>query len=341
MVSAGTGTKCLSHLQLPDNGDLLHDSHAEIIAIRAFKRYLVTKLENHIRNPELPSIFEGSLEEGFDINPQIKFHFYTTHPPCGDATIFPVTRDNPDEPPPTKRVKVVDDSSFTGAKLIGQQDGDDVLAQDEGAVRIKPGRGERTLSMSCSDKLAKVLIMGVQGCLLTLLLKKPIYLESFILSKNSGYHRASLERALYKRFSISEQDNQFQLKIPELLDSTIDFPYAKDEYKSPCPKTIIWCGVKDKPLEISVDGRRQGVAKKNINKKSSRLKICRIEMFREFYTLLQLKHPSAEKELQSMTYSEVKSKYCPEYMTTWTSLKRDYFKNWTTKPEILQSFKID
>jgi tRNA-specific adenosine deaminase 1 len=33
-----TGTKCLAEKQLPEDGTLVHDSHAEILAVRCFKR---------------------------------------------------------------------------------------------------------------------------------------------------------------------------------------------------------------------------------------------------------------------------------------------------------------
>lgn len=334
IVSAGTGTKCLSKGQLSTNGTLLNDSHAEVIAIRAFKRYLMCELEKFMRSSE-SAIFEGSLAGGYQIKPTVKYHFFTTHPPCGDATIFPVDSESNAEEPPSKKVKVVDDCSFTGAKMIAQSDTGDALAQNVGAVRIKPGRGERTLSMSCSDKLAKVLVLGVQGSLLSSLLNKRIYLKSILLSKNSAYHKESMERALYKRFP------QKDFPIPELLESSVDFPYPKDDNKLPCPKTIIWCCVADKPLEISVDGRRQGVSKKNISHTSSRLKVCRIEMFRQFMSLLKLKYPNKEKELETQSYAEVKSKYCKEYLSAWEVLKRDYFKQWSVKPTHLQDFRLE
>lgn len=335
VVSAGTGTKCLSKSELNSEGYLLHDSHGEIIAIRAFKRYLISELNHFIQSQSKESsIFEGSLQEGFRIKDTIKYHFFTTHPPCGDATIFPVNQDNPNEPPPTKKVKIVDDRSFTGAKLLGQLDGADVLAQGEGYVRIKPGRGERTLSMSCSDKLAKLLVMGVQGSFLSSLVKEPIYLDSIVLSKNSGYCHESLDRALYKRFTknkLPSEGNKFQLQVPQILESSsVDFPFPKDDAKSPCPKSLIWCSVKDKQLEVSVDGRRQGVAKNNICRPSSRLKICRCELFLSFLSLLRLKHPN--ENLDDLSYAEVKEKYCTDYMSTWNALKRDYFQQWTEKP---------
>ena len=52
-----------------------------------------------------------------------------------------------------------------------------------GAIRTKPGRGERTISMSCSDKMAMWNVVGIQGALLTLFLMEPIYLRSIVVGK--------------------------------------------------------------------------------------------------------------------------------------------------------------
>lgn len=55
-----------------------------------------------------------------------------------------------------------------------------VLYHNTAAVRTKPGRGDPTLSLSCSDKIAKWNSIGWQGALLSLLIKKPIFVESII-----------------------------------------------------------------------------------------------------------------------------------------------------------------
>ncbi len=55
-------------------------------------------------------------------------------------------------------------------------------AQQLGAARRKPGRGDATLSMSCSDKLARWACLGLQGCLLSALLKEPLRLASVVVS---------------------------------------------------------------------------------------------------------------------------------------------------------------
>lgn len=50
--------------------------------------------------------------------------------------------------------------------------------QAVGVARRKPGRGDATLSLSCSDKIAKWGLLGLQGSLLSGLLATPLYLSS-------------------------------------------------------------------------------------------------------------------------------------------------------------------
>lgn len=48
VVALGTGTKCLSGDMLSMSGDRLNDSHAEVIARRAFLRYLLDQMREAI-----------------------------------------------------------------------------------------------------------------------------------------------------------------------------------------------------------------------------------------------------------------------------------------------------
>ena len=72
-----------------------------------------------------------------------------------------------------------------------------------GALRTKAGRsdlppGKRTLSMSCSDKIAKWAAVGLQGALLSYFLREPLFLSSVVVSAEGtlGDASSSLEPRL-------------------------------------------------------------------------------------------------------------------------------------------------
>ncbi|KAI8462769.1 MAG: hypothetical protein J3K34DRAFT_498243 [Monoraphidium minutum] len=70
------------------------------------------------------------------------------------------------------------DAAQAPAPAVPQEGDVERGAQAPGALRRKPGRGDATLSMSCSDKLARWGCVGVQGALLAALLGGPLYLDT-------------------------------------------------------------------------------------------------------------------------------------------------------------------
>lgn len=251
VVAMGTGTKCIGSNLLSATGNILNDSHAEIIARRAFIRFLLHQI-SVTRTSTVESIFHFSEDtRQFILKEGVKFHMFTTSSPCGDASIF-ATSDTIEDEPDSKRIKLGNDSGclpdgFTGAKLMFDEDVEDPMDQTEGKIRIKPGKGDRTMSLSCSDKIARWNMVGVQGCMLASLIE-PIYLSSVVFADGTPFNRDAMERALWKRFTHAEKiiAAPFRFHQPSILIATNKMKFAftrNDKRVNPSSNSIIFTKV--------------------------------------------------------------------------------------------------
>ncbi|BGO96437.1 hypothetical protein RTG_02004 [Rhodotorula toruloides ATCC 204091] len=101
-VSIGTGLKALPHARLPVHGDVLHDSHAEVVARRDFKRWLYRQIEREIElqrgkekereggegDGEERRYLERTARGSWALRSEWQVAMYTSTLPCGDASTF-------------------------------------------------------------------------------------------------------------------------------------------------------------------------------------------------------------------------------------------------------------
>ena len=347
-MAVGTGSKCLGENELSLDGSLVHDSHAEIIARRAFIIYLLHELENSFRNTKVKDstkqdlIFEYDEKlKYFALKGGIRFHFYTTHPPCGDATIAPkptfrseinINQETNPNHLQIKRQKLeiqsfIKDIHRTGAKCIDQSIEKDPFDTNDspmayhtiGAIRRKPGRGDPTQSLSCSDKMAKWNFVGLQGSFLSLLIPQAPILWSTITIGSEQCNIESVNRCLLGRF----KNNENLLREIPLLRSDVSFPFSKtNDSKSefdanpliPCSSTIA-CAQSDGQLifhDVLVNGRKQGVIKKYFGTPKSRVSICPLNFSKRFIKLLKQMHTACVSEMKCdiCEVTSDKIKYC-------------------------------
>ncbi|KAJ5973677.1 hypothetical protein N7481_010887 [Penicillium waksmanii] len=183
-----SGAKCLSASHIPHcRGLVLHDCHAEILAIRAFNHWLLTEChsllaEEIIAKDNADSVCENRpispfirRREGkdhkiktstkwppFELQPDIKIYMYCTCAPCGDASMELCMASQEDATPwEVMQEKASNPEESEGEMLDGR-----AHFSLLGVVRRKPARmdAESTRSKSCSDKLALRQVSSLLSC---------------------------------------------------------------------------------------------------------------------------------------------------------------------------------
>ncbi|KAL6449089.1 hypothetical protein ACFW04_000654 [Cataglyphis niger] len=344
LVALATGTKCLGESELinttqENKGSRLSDSHAEVLVRRAFIRYLYDQIDLTLYGSE-SAVFLRNDENRIELKNSISFHFFSSQTPCGDCSIFP-KQETYDNGVHMHKIRRIDEDTYghiitesyykdiyrTGAKCVkGEETQDSHLPginyHTVGPLRIKPGRGNPTSSLSCSDKMAKWLILGLQGSLLSLLIP-PIKLKSITIGGSCPFSLDAMERGLYKRFN-NKMDK------PKIFQAKIAFIHKKGQQRlHPCPTSIIWCAVRNSELEIAAAGRKHGVTKK---RKGSNLFISRRMLLQTFLQVFdkyqdnynEIRHP------KKITYYDWKQ-WSLIYQNKWKQLKLESFHKWPCK----------
>lgn len=339
VVALGTGNRCITGERLSLEGKTVNDSHAEIITRRGFIRFLYQELENLFDGEE--SIFEdGGTNGKAKIKDGILFHLYISTAPCGDGALF-TPRENNDDCATLPRDHYPEFTSKTQGVLRTK------IEDGEGTIPIPHDqreqtfdgilRGERLRTMSCSDKVCRWNVIGLQGALLSNIID-PVYLESITLGYL--YEHGHLSRALCCRL---DKDNDFDELLP--MPYFVNHPWlgrishydVSRETEKTNNISINWSSCDQEP-EVT-DGRIGAqMTRTDYAPASSRL--CKLELFRRFRQVVA-KSKNFQELLTLQTYREAKDAAKDFQMAKKCILekfRKSKYGNWLQKPAEQDSF---
>ncbi|KAK8554492.1 hypothetical protein V6N13_093481 [Hibiscus sabdariffa] len=307
VVALGTGTKCIGRSRLTNRGDIVNDSHAEIIARRALLRFFygeIQRLNVNLNKEEQNVTSElqtGGLEQSifqlesdgygeikYKLREGWKLHLYISQLPCGDA-------------------------SLSSSPSSIDEHGD--CSQLIGLVQRKPGRGDTTLSVSCSDKIARWNVVGVQG-------------SSFAM-KGSAFTLSStcLHPFFNEPIFCAAPVPPKEFQHSETAQATLT-----------CGYSICWNNSGLHEVVLGTTGRKQGTSSKGAVYPSTESLLCKkriLEMFLSLRDECKIKCSSSE-----VSYRELKDR-AEEYNLASKVFKgRHPFQNWLTKPLNSENFSM-
>ncbi|XP_055979632.1 double-stranded RNA-specific adenosine deaminase [Sorex fumeus] len=340
VVSLGTGNRCVKGDALSLKGETVNDCHAEIISRRGFIRFLYSELMKYNPQTARDSIFElAHGGEKLQIKKNITFHLYISTAPCGDGALFDKScSDRAMESPDSRHFPVFENPKQgklrtkveNGEGTIPVESSDIVPTWD--GIRL----GERLRTMSCSDKILRWNVLGLQGALLTHFLQ-PVYLNSVTL----GYlfSQGHLTRAICCRVTRDGRAFEDGLRYPFIVNHPKVGRVSVYDSKRQSGKTketsVNWCLADGYDLEIldgtrgTVDGPRNELSR--VSKKNIFLQFKKLCSFRCRRDLLQLSYGEAKRAARE--YELAKNHFKK-------SLRDMGYGNWISKPQEEKNFYL-
>ncbi|XP_065015172.1 tRNA-specific adenosine deaminase TAD1-like isoform X3 [Musa acuminata AAA Group] len=333
VVALGTGTKCIGGSLLSPTGDVINDSHAEIIARRSLLRYFYAEIErlDRIHQTSRDDVgFADASKSAFGLdtsccgqtkyrmNPGWGLHLYITQLPCG---VFSY---------PTLQPRELPVQTDLSAKIGGSSGSAESNGCQNGKSQIKE-----------SDHFPGALLFHIL---------QPVYLSTLTVgfSPCDGLQKSVktnyLEKAIYdcmEHLHI-KLTKPFHLNKPCIIEAPIPADRLQqsngDETNLTCGYSICWNKSGLYEVVLGTTGRKQGTSAKGALSPSTEASLCKrrlLEVFVSLQSRLSLQLQSAE-----ISYHGLKA-MAHEYQSSLKMLRESpAFSSWHLKPSNLEMFSI-
>ncbi|KAH8654602.1 adenosine deaminase/editase [Tricladium varicosporioides] len=324
-LAAATGMKCLpqkhiSHAQ----GVVLHDWHAEILAIRSFNRFLLEECytlasskhntSDYVRRRKVEERTERDFQP-FALKEEFSLHMYCSEAPCGDASMELTMAAQEDSTPWSLRpvnVKIppISEPSTTTSEqpiLHGRS-----YFSQLGIVRRKPSRPDAppTLSKSCTDKMTAKQSTSLLSSLTSLLISPlNVYIDTLTLP-SSQFSAAAIERAFSPSGRLKslpgkyKWEGGYKFRPFKTVTTTKEFAHSRRQKGDLSPSNIssAWT---PRQIETIIGGTLQG--RKQFDPRGAS-RVCKRRMWKLALEVAILTGvPAVERVLRLGTYKEVKA----------------------------------